>query len=101
MDTATEESLRKLGSAYATGALKFLNDGHGDQAALGELAVFFGTASSDMVATMYDILYRHAGPKDADAWLDKFLFLVAARVRQKGNPMTLEFSFKAAKKEGC
>jgi hypothetical protein len=94
LDEKIEDQVKKLGADYALGALDFFSAERKDKAALGELALFFGTACSDMASAMFDILSKHAGPKEAEAWMRRVFLLTAAKLKNKKNPLELEFSVK-------
>lgn len=82
-----EMALRDLGRAFANEANEFLLEKYGSQVELGELSAFYAAGSSWMVAKAFALLFRKAGPQEAEAFLRNVLSGISASVRLQKIPV--------------
>lgn len=81
-----DQLLRDLGKAYAIQASDFLREKFGSQMELGELGIFYSSASAWMAARAFAVMFEKSGHEEAEKFLQQTLSNLGANIRLQKIP---------------
>lgn len=80
-------TLRNLGKCFADDALEFFGKNYKQRPEVGEVALFYATATAALAEAMYAFLHANAEKEQADGWLTQLFSMIGQSLQTKNIPL--------------